>query len=69
MEIYVRIREQDINLFVKLLEGFDNLCVVSTLDASGGLLAVRGTPDGRPEILQILQHLPFSVEIINRKKW
>lgn len=63
-EIYAKVAAQDIDMLTKLLEAFDNLGVVSTVDRSQGLVVVRVTPDTYPEVEQILAHLPFPIEIV-----
>lgn len=62
-QLLVRIAPEDIDLFNKIIEAYDNLCLVTALDSARGELLLRLTPDTRPDLLKILKHLPFSVEI------
>lgn len=53
----------DIDFFNKLLEGYDNLAYVTTLDAAMGRLALRFATAARKDILAILHCLPIPVAI------
>lgn len=60
----VTIPTEKIELFNKLMEGYDNLCIVTAIDPAAGELLLRMTPDTRPEVLKVLRHLPFPVEFV-----
>lgn len=62
-EIYATVSTDKIDLLSKLLESFDNLGIVSTVDASRGLVVIRVTPDTCPEVEEVLANLPFPVKI------
>ena len=50
-----------IDLFNKLLEGYDNLAMVSTLDARLGRMALRVAQSAKKDILAVLHCLPIPV--------
>jgi hypothetical protein len=49
-------------MLTKLIEAYDHLGIVSTLDQSEGLVVIRSTEDSLPELKEILAHLPFPIE-------
>ena len=61
--IYVQVEPVDIDLFNKLLEGYDNMALVSTLDAHLGKLALRVARCAKKDIMAILRCLPIPVAI------
>lgn len=63
-KILLRIPRKDINFLNKIMEGYDNLGVVSTLDPQEGLVMVRVTPDTRREVMKILAEMPFTIEYL-----
>ena len=58
-----RVAPRDIDLFNKLLEGYDNLAYVTTADAGSGRVARRFAATARKDLLAILHCLPFPVAI------
>ncbi len=63
--IYARISLKNIDMLTKIIEGYDHLGIVSTVNGHAGLVVVRVTPDTCQEIRQILEHLPFPIEIVS----
>lgn len=61
-EIYVKVSPANIDLLTKLIEGYDNLGIVSTIDRTKGIVIIRGTVDTYPELDEVLKHLPFEIE-------
>lgn len=47
----------------KLLEGFEGLGIVSTIDQNKGLVLIRATADTSHDLLEVLEHMPFPVQI------
>jgi len=62
-EIFARVSPDRIDMLTKLVEAYDNLGIVSTLDQSSGLVVIRVTTDTWTEMLEILQNLPFPITI------
>jgi hypothetical protein len=50
-----------IDMLTKLVEAYDNLGIVSTLDQAAGTVIIRVTPDTWAEMIEILNNLPFSI--------
>lgn len=62
--IYLRINPEDINFVNKIMEGYEYLGMVSTLDRSEGLLIIRVTPDTYADARMILSRLPVKHEFL-----
>lgn len=60
--VRVRINPSNIDLLNKLLEGYDNHCMVTTLDAQTGDLVVWSTSDTKHNVIKILKEMPFFVK-------
>ena len=55
----VRVPAAKIDRFNKIIEAYDNLALVSTVDAAAGELICWVTPDLRPLLLKLLEKLRF----------
>ncbi len=62
-EIIARVSSDRIDILTKLLEAYDNLGIVSTINQRSGTVCIRVTPDTWDEMLEILRNLPFHIEI------
>lgn len=60
-QIALQLDPKDINYFNRIMEGYEYLGMVSTLDPKAGLVAVRTTADCAREVCEILAQLdlPF----------
>ena len=58
-----RVAPRDIDLFNKLLEGYDNLAYVTTVDPGVGRMVLRFAETARKDLLAVLHCLPFPVAI------
>lgn len=63
-EIYAVVKPEKIDMLTKLVEAYDHLGVVSTVNRDKGMVIVRVTPDTYSEMKEILQNIPFPVELI-----
>lgn len=61
--IYLRIPRKEITLLTKIIESYDNIGVVSTVDSAGGMVMIHITPDTRGIVMEIIKELPFVEEI------
>ncbi|MEG1538172.1 MAG: DUF4911 domain-containing protein [Clostridiales bacterium] len=62
--ILLQIAPNDIDLFNKLLEGYDNMALVTTIDASLGRMALWVAEHAKKDIMAILHCLPIPVNFI-----
>jgi hypothetical protein len=63
--IWLTVNPADIDLLNKIIEGYEHLGVLSTIDRHNGLVVVRGTADTRRDLMHILTNLPFEISIKN----
>jgi hypothetical protein len=56
-----------IDMLTRLIEAFDHLGIVSTLDRNQGLVVIRGTEDTVVDLLEILNNLPFPLTILTQE--
>lgn len=64
--IFIKVAPRDINYVNRIMEGYEYLGVVSTLDPLESKLIIRVTPDTYQEAKDILAHLPIPVEFIEK---
>ncbi len=62
--IYVRLAPQNITDVNCIMEGYEYLALVTTVDRISGIIKLSATPDTYEDTLKILEGLPFPVEII-----
>lgn len=62
-QVYAIVTPDKIDILTKLIEAYDHLAVVSTLDRSRGLVVMRTTEDSYNELKEILANLPFPIDV------
>lgn len=60
----VQIEPAKIDLFNKIIEAYNHLALVSTLDATRGHLVLWTTQDTRKDVLKLLSKLPFPIKVL-----
>lgn len=63
-KLFIRIKSKDIAFLTKIMEAYENLAVVTTLDAAQGLLVIHVTPDTRETVKEILKNMPIVVDLL-----
>lgn len=58
--VKIKINPKDINFFNRIIEGYEYLGMVSTLDKKEGIVIVRTTPDTYDEVRDIIDHLSLE---------
>ncbi|CFX16651.1 Uncharacterized [Syntrophomonas zehnderi OL-4] len=64
-QLYAIVEPEKIDMLTKLIEAYDNLGIVSTLDRSLGLVIIRATEDTFADVEEILNNLPFPIHILS----
>lgn len=59
--VFVQVPPARIDWLNKIIEGYDNLALISTLDAEKALLCCWVTEDMRPVLLKLLSKLKIEV--------
>lgn len=62
--IHARLAPENIDMLSKIIEAYEHLGIVSTLDRNTGLVLIRSTEDTYADLLEILSHLPFPLKIV-----
>ncbi|HWP98436.1 MAG TPA: DUF4911 domain-containing protein [Syntrophomonadaceae bacterium] len=62
-QILGRVNPLNIDMLSKIIEAYEHLGIVTTLDRHRGLVVVRCTPDTHKDILHILSSLPFPITL------
>ncbi|MDD2568351.1 MAG: DUF4911 domain-containing protein [Clostridia bacterium] len=62
--IYVQVKPADIDIFNKFIEAYDNMALVTTVNASSGELVLWVTPDTRSTVLKLITKLPCKVKLL-----
>lgn len=65
--ILVEVAPRDIDFFNKLLEGYDNLALVTTLDAKLGKIALWVAKHAKKDVLAILKCMPVPVHVLEAR--
>jgi hypothetical protein len=59
--IRAQVAPENIDLLTRIIEAYNHLGIVSTLDRGQGLVIIRGTEDTCPELEEIIGNLPFPL--------
>lgn len=62
--IYIKVQPERITYVNKIMEGYEHLGMVSTIDRKTGVLIVRVTPDTYDDVKVILRQLPIKLEFV-----
>ena len=65
-QLLLQIAPNDIDFFNKLVEGYDNLSIITTIDAKLGKMALWVTEHTKKEVLAILKCLPIPVKFLSQ---
>lgn len=65
-DILGRVEPVNIDMLSKIIEAYEHLGIVSTLDRHQGLIVVRCTEDTREDMLEILESLPFPITLLHQ---
>lgn len=64
--VFVRVAPGDVNYVNRIMEGYEYLGVVTTVDKARGVLAVRATADTAADVRAILARLPVALAFLER---
>jgi len=64
--IYAKVEKSQIADVTRVMEGYEHLALVSTVNSNSGIIRLLGTPDTVEDVLLILKNLPFNVEILEK---
>lgn len=64
-EILIRVQSKDIDYINKIIEAYDGLGIVHTVDRHAGVVAVHVTPDTVGDVRDILENLEVEIEFLS----
>lgn len=62
--VYIKLNPKDVNYVNRILEGYEYLGVLTTIDKKLGTCIVNSTADTRDEVIYILTNLDCPVTIL-----
>ena len=63
--IYAQVEPERIADVNWIMEGYEHLAMVSTVDGTSGLIKFYATPDTYFDALDIIENMPFKVDVID----
>lgn len=63
--IYAQVEPERIADVNWIMEGYEHLAMVSTVDGTSGLIKFYSTPDTYFDTLDIIENMPFKVDVID----
>ncbi|MBP7255133.1 MAG: DUF4911 domain-containing protein [Negativicutes bacterium] len=63
-EIFLKVNKEDINYINRIMEGYEYLGVVSTIDKKEGIIVIRTTTDMYDEAKVILENLEIDFQYL-----
>lgn len=63
-KIFIRVHKRDVDYVNKIIEAYDGLGIVHTVNRKDGIVAVHVTPDTAEDVLDILKHLQVNIEFL-----
>lgn len=63
--IYAQVELERIADVNWIMEGYEHLAMVSTVDGTSGLIKFYATPDTYFDTLDIIENMPFKVDVID----
>ena len=64
--IFIRVDPRDVNFVNRIMEGHEYLGVVTTVDKTRGILAVRATADTAADARIIIGRLPVALSFLEK---
>ena len=62
--IYVRVAPERIADVNWIMEGYEHLALVTTVDPADGVVKFLGTPDTYNDVMEIIENMPFQTEVL-----
>lgn len=66
--VYIEIAPSDVNYINRIIEGYEYLGILTTIDPKRATCCINATADTREEVMDILTHLDTPVKILESRK-
>lgn len=62
--IYLRVAPERIADVNWIMEGYEHLALVTTEDPAEGVVKLLSTPDTYNDVMEIIENMPFTVDVL-----
>lgn len=68
-DIYAELPPGEVNYVNRILEGYEYLGILTTVDPKRAVVRICAVPDTRNEVISILQSLPVKIHILTEEEY
>lgn len=66
--VYIEINPHEVNYVNRILEGYEYLGILTTIDSRRAVCCIHSTADTRQDVMDVLTHLDIPVKILSREE-
>lgn len=66
--VYIEINPHEVNYVNRILEGYEYLGILTTIDPCRAVCCIHSTADTRQDVMDVLTHLDIPVKILSREE-
>lgn len=66
--VYIEINPHEVNYVNRILEGYEYLGILTTIDPRRAVCCIHSTADTRQDVIDVLIHLDIPVKILSREE-
>ncbi len=66
--VYIEINPHEVNYVNRILEGYEYLGILTTIDPRRAVCCIHSTADTRQDVIDVLNHLDIPVKILSREE-
>lgn len=66
--VYIEINPHEVNYVNRILEGYEYLGILTTIDPRRAVCCIHSTADTRQDVMDVLNHLDIPVKILSREE-
>lgn len=66
--VYIEINPHDVNYVNRILEGYEYLGILTTIDPRRAVCCIHSTADTRQDVEEVVSHLDIPVKILNQEE-
>lgn len=66
--VYIEINPHEVNYVNRILEGYEYLGILTTIDPRRAVCCIHSTADTRQDVIDVLTHLDIPMKILSREE-
>jgi hypothetical protein len=66
--VYIEINPHEVNYVNRILEGYEYLGILTTIDPRRAVCCIHSTADTRQDVMDVMTHLDIPVKILSREE-